>query len=218
MPTIEARLRIHPRRALDLLREDRRLRRAARIMPKPATWDWARPRLMPLLAGTALELDLVTVKGEPGCAVIFGIECAGAFLIVDRPVAERWETSDVQLAATAQANLECRAAELDPRAVRTATLAGHIVRVLDSVPWATSLLLSPPDLQRVFGSQAQVFATPKRNTLLSFSMDTSTAVAAHVAISVEENAAYPLLLDPFLLEAGEVIWRDLDEETWVLDA
>lgn len=214
MPTIEARLRLHPRRALDLLREDRRLRAAVRKMPKPATWEWARPRLMPLLAGTALEHELVTVKGAPGCAVNFGIECARTYLIVDRPVTERWETSDEQLMAAAWANLERRAARLEPSAVRTATLSGHIVRILDSVAWSSSLLLSPSNLRRLFGTMDQILATPRRNTLLSFDMDTSPAVAAHVAIDIEVNAAFPLLLDPFLLEDGEVIWRDLVDDDW----
>jgi hypothetical protein len=214
MPTIEARLRIHPRRALDLLREDRRLRAAARAMPKPATWEWARPRLLPLLAGTALERDLVAVKGEPGCAVIFGIECKRTYLIVDRPVAERWETSDEQLVAAARANLERRAAQIEPSAVRSATLSGHIVRILDAVRWSSSLLLSPLNVRRLFGGEDQIFATPRRNTLLSFDMDTAPAVAAHVAIDIEVNAAFPLLLDPFLLEDGEVTWRDLADEDW----
>lgn len=217
MPTIEARLRLHPRRAIDLLREERRLRAAAKKMPKPVQWDWARPRLMPLLAGPAFDLDLVVVKGAPGCAVIFGIECERTYLIVDRPVAQRWETSDAQLAAAAHANLDRRAARLEASAVRSATMAGHIVRVLDSVPWSTSLLLSPPNVLRLFGRHDQVFAAPRRNTLLSFATDVSTAVAAHTAVDVEVNAAFPLLLDPFLLEDGEVIWRDLDDEDWTDD-
>ena len=183
-------------------------------MPKPAPWEWAQPRLMPLLAGTSLGRDLVTKKGQPGCAVIFGVEFEGTYLIVDRPVAQRWETSDAQLSAAAQANLEHRAARLEPSAVRSATLAGHIVRILNSVPWSTSLLLSPSNLARIFGSQDQIFAVPKRNTLLSFSTDISTVVAAHVAVDIEVNAAYPLLLDPFLLEDGEVVWQDLAEEDW----
>jgi hypothetical protein len=169
---------------------------------------------MPLLAGTALQGDLVAVKSEPGCAVIFGIECERTYLIVDRPVAERWETSDVQLATAARANLERRAARLEPSTVRSATLSGHIVRILDSVPWSSSLLLSPSHLARLFGREDQIFAAPRRNTLLSFDINTATAVAAHVVVDVEVNAAFPLLLDPFLLEDGEVTWRDLADEDW----
>jgi len=180
-------------------------------MPKPLPWDWARPRLVPLLAGQHLGPELVTVLGRPGCAVIFGVEVNGAHLLVDRQVARRWETSDAQLEAAAMRNLDRRAARLTPSDVRTGTLAGRIVRVLDQVPWASSLLLSPEHLVRVFGAHDQVFGTPKRGVLMSFSADVPTRVIAHIVVDAEVNAAWPLLLDPFFLENGQLLWQDLDE-------
>lgn len=216
MPTIEARLHLHPRRALDLMREERRLRRAAKKMPRPMPWDWARPRLMPLLAGPHLGPDpLVTVVGRPGCAIIFGIEIDGTYVLVDRAVAERWEVSEPQLAEAGDANLERRAARMDAAALQHGTLSGRIVRVLEAVPWASSLILSPAHLMRIFGTQDQLFATPKRGTLMSFSLDTPGPVVAHVVIDYEANAAWPLLLDPFLLTDGRIVWQEPTElEDW----
>ena len=62
-------------KAIDLVREDRALRRAARQMPKPVPWDWAAPRLVPLLSRPAFDPPgegLVRVTTELGFAVEFG--------------------------------------------------------------------------------------------------------------------------------------------------
>jgi hypothetical protein len=37
--------------AKQVVREDQAMRRAARQMPKPVPWEWAKPRIVPLLAG-----------------------------------------------------------------------------------------------------------------------------------------------------------------------
>lgn len=217
MPTLEARLSINPRRALDLLRQDRKLRRAAKLMPRPATWDWARPRLLPLLAGPYLGPDpLVTVVGGPGCAVIFGIEVAGTFIHVDRSVAERWECSDDLLLRTGIENLDARAVRLGTGAITHGTLAGRIVRIIEN-PWASSLVLVPDHLVRLFGSDDQIIGTPRREMVAAFHADTPTHVVAHIVVDLEAKAAYPLLLDPFFLEAGRLVWQppeSEDQDVW----
>lgn len=213
MTTLEARLSINPKRAIDMLRQDRRLRRAAKQMPKPATWDWARTRLLPLLAGPYLGSDpLVTVVGHPGCAVVFGVDIAETFVLVDRRVAERWECSDDLLASTAAANLDRRAAKLDPRSITHGTLAGRIVRILESVSWSSSLVLAPDHLTRLFGRDDQVFAVPRREMIVAFAVDTPPRVVAQIATDLEWKAAYPLLLDPFYLEGGQLIWQTAEDD------
>ena len=117
-----------------------------------------------------------------------------------------------QLAEVANANLDGRAARLSPADVKHGVLAGRITRVLDSVPWATSLLLAPIHLVRVFGGEDQLFGTPQREVLVSLPIDTPARVAAHILSELEENAAYPLLLDPFALIDDKLIWQDLTDE------
>jgi hypothetical protein len=80
------------RRTARIIKDDRAFRRATNKMPKPVPWDWARPRLMPLLAQPCVDLpgdERIRVVGRPGCAVEFGIDLGGHFPIVDRIVAER---------------------------------------------------------------------------------------------------------------------------------
>jgi len=110
------------------------------------------------------------------------------------------------------ANLERWAASLEPTIVRGATLSGHQVRIIEKQPtWASSILLVPDQLRRLFGSHDQMFAAPRTNTLLGFSLDVPTRVAADIVVEFEAGAPYPLMLDPFLLEDGELTWGGTDD-------
>jgi hypothetical protein len=214
MPTLEARLHLHPRRVMDLLRHDRRLRRAAKAIPKPMPWEWAAPRLLPLLAGPYLGPDqLVTTVAEAGCALVYGVEVERTFLVLDHEVIGRWECSVDQVHEIAHRNLARRAARLSPEHLRHGILAGRLVRVLEFVPWASSLLLVPDQLIRVFGGQDQLFGAPKRESLLAFSLDTPVRVAAHILVDFEDNAAQPLLLPPFVLIDGKLRWEEDEDES-----
>jgi hypothetical protein len=201
--------------ALALLREHRALVRAAKRMPKPVPWDWARPRLVPLLAGPMIDPEgehPVRSVMEPGVAVTFGIDLGEAFLLVDEPVARRWECTTEQIRDAALANLERWAARLEPRIVQTATMSGHQIRLIQRRPgWASSLLLVPDQLKRLFGSHDQVFGAPCRDTLLSFPTSIPSRLAADIEVDFEQGAMYPLFLDPFGLEDGIVHWSGAGE-------
>jgi hypothetical protein len=169
--------------------------------------------LLPLLAGPYLGPDRqVTTVSPIGCAVNYGIQVHGAFLIVDHPAIERWECTVDQIAEVASVNLERRAARLSPAHIHHGVLAGRITRVLDRVPWSSSLVLTPSHLVRMFGAQDQLFGAPRREVLISWSIDTPVRVAAHVMLDFEANAAFPLLLDPFVLIDGKLVWQDLPDE------
>jgi hypothetical protein len=44
------------RLAAHFVKENRALARAVKKMPRPVPWEWARPRLVPLLAGPRFEV------------------------------------------------------------------------------------------------------------------------------------------------------------------
>jgi hypothetical protein len=202
------------RRVARLVRNDREFLRATRRMPRPVPWDWAAPRLMPLLAGPRNDApgeELVRGTSATGCAIEFGIDLGGHFPLVDRSVAERWETSLAQLAATAAANLERSAAAIPPAVVRTAVRSGRIVRFLDRpAGCASSLLLSPAQLRRLFGEHDQVFGAPGRHTLVSFPIEMPTETIAELHVEMESDELFPLFLQPFQLVDGQLIWADTE--------
>lgn len=206
-------------RALAILREDRAMTRAARRMPKPVPWDWAKSRLVPLLAGPMIDpegVNLVRSIMDPGAAVVFGIDLGKAFPLVDEAVARRWECTPEQIQAAAVDNLGRWAERLEPTVVRTATMSGHRIRMVQHRPsWTSSLLLVGRDLRRLFRSHDQVFLAPRRDTLLSFSTDIPERLVGDIVDEFEADAAYPLLLGPFALLDGVLVWggaEDWDDE------
>jgi hypothetical protein len=201
-----------------VIRQERNLMRAARAIPRPMPWEWARTRLMPLLTGPYLGPDEIVTSVSSLGWVIYGIEVKETFVILDVPVVERWECSLAQIEQVAGANLSERASHLSPADVRRGVLSGRITNLLDSVPWASSLLLAPEHLMRVFGREDQLFGAPKRDALLGFSIDTPHRQIADIVIDFEANAAYPLWLDPFGLINGELVWEGQIHDTVSDDA
>ena len=189
-------------------------------MPRPVPWDWARPRLLPLLCGPIIdppgERVVRTVAG-PGCAIEIGMDLGGVFPVVDASVAERWETSPDQLRDAALANLRRRTARLSPASLSTGAFSGRIVRMLRGpAGYAASLVLLRDELMRIFGSQDQILAAPGRSLLVSFPIDAPLDVVVDTVIDLELSQPLPLMLDPFLLTDGRLVWQptasDPDEE------
>ena len=219
---MQVEIRSSVRRAARLIRNDRDFIRAARRMPKPVPWEWAKPRLVPLLSGPCDDAPgsaPVRARSALGCWVDFGIDLGGHFPLVDGLVAERWETSPDQLLEASIANIERRAGALATRSVRTAVRSGWIIRILDRPKGcASSVLLAPTALRRLFGDHDQFLAAPGRHTILSFPIDMPTATIADIAIDHEMGELMPLFLQPFALVGGELAWADgpstADDEDW----
>ncbi|MEP7378900.1 MAG: hypothetical protein ABI725_04990, partial [Chloroflexota bacterium] len=137
------RLRHRVRFVAHIVKEQRAMARAARRMPKPVPWEWAKPRLLPLLSGPVIDppgLPTVRTTAGPGCAVEFGLDLGNVFPVVDALVAERWECDATQLLDVSLANLRRRVSILSPASVSTGVLSGRITRVFRQPGWAASLV------------------------------------------------------------------------------
>src|SRR6476661_8257582 len=206
----------------NVARRQQRIRHAFRTMPNPVPWDWAAPRLMPLLSGPQFDdpdLPLVRLTSELGPAVEFGLDLGGAFATVDRRVAERWECTAEQLWQRGLANLSDRAAKIAPNQVVAGVMSGRTVRVLRDRPaWASSILLDLPSIHRLFGIHDQILAAPTTGCLVSLPIDTPTRLAAEIAIDFE-GPLTSLFLDPFVMEdealywSGDLLGDDLADDT-----
>jgi hypothetical protein len=200
------------RLTMSVAREERDLRRAVRHMPKPVPWDWAAPRLVPVLAGPIMDPpgeSLVRVHSDLGPMVEIGLDLGSAMTYVDARVAERWECSPDQLMERALQNLRERAARIAIDRVQTGVFSGRAVRILRERPrWASSVLLSTDELFRLFGGHDQVVAAPTTDCLLSFSIDTPPVTIADIVVSFEQGSRRPLWLDPFLVSDGRLTWAE----------
>lgn len=207
--------------AAHVARRQRALERAARRMPRPTPWDWAAPRLMPLLARPSFDdpaAPIVRHPSELGPAIEFGIDLGGLFMMVDQPAAERWECSSAQLMERAMANLRERAGRLSPSTVGSGVLSGWPMQVIQERPaWASSLLLDLDALTRLLGTHDQVLAAARTDCLVSFPIDIPGRIAAAVSVDLERSSVESLFLDPFALENGTLLWggNEPDEdEAW----
>lgn len=203
-------------------RRQRALERAARRMPRPVPWDWAAPRLMPLLSRPSFddpEAPIVRHPSDLGPSVEFGMDLGGLFMMVDQPVADRWECSPSQLMERALANLRDRAGRLTPTTVVPAVMSGWQIRVIQDRPaWASSLILDFDSINRLFGVQDQLLAAARTNCLVSFPIGIPERIAAAIAVDLEGSGEESLFLDPFVLEDGALLWGgnapDEDDHEW----
>jgi hypothetical protein len=184
---------------------------AAQHMPRPVPWEWARSRLVPLLARPGFDVPdepVVRAVTGPGCVVEFGLDLGGAFAIVDSEVSQRWECMPQQLLDAALANLTSRVRDVQPSEATAGSVRGRLARLLDApAGLAASTLLLPDELKRIFGDEDQVFIAPGRSRLISFPMSTPPQVIVESALALELDERVPLLLDPFVLVDGELHWQ-----------
>ena len=205
-----SRLRNTVRFVAHLVKEQRAIARATRRMPKPVPWEWAQPRLLPLLSGPAIDppgLPTVRTTAGPGCAVEFGLDLGAVFPVVDALVAERWECDPAQLLEVSLANLRQRTSRLSPANLSSGVLSGRMTRVFRRPGWAASLVLLEDELIRLLGAHDQFIAVPSRSLLMSFPIETPLRVVADTVVDFEIREAMPLLYEPFLITDGRLSWQ-----------
>ena len=201
----------------EVARETRALQRAVKKMPSPVSWDWAAPRILPILCGPSFDRPgepLVRARSEVGPMVQFGIDLGGVFTYVDEPVARRWECSRDQLMDRALKNLHDRACRIRETQVVSGVMSGRSIRLLRDRPgWASSLILDPEGLFRLFGDHDQVVGTPTASILLSMPIDTPARIVAEIIVDFERDTMRSLWLDPFVVSDRQIIWcLDDDDE------
>ena len=193
----------------DVARRQRRLRLAMRKMPNPVSWEWAAPRLIPLLSGPSFDdpdLPLVRLTSDLGPAIEFGLDLGGVFPTVDRRVAERWECSAGQLLERSLANLRYRAARITPDRVVAGVMSGYRIRVLRDRPaWASSILLDAATVHRLFGAHDQLLAAPTTGCVVSLPIDVPPPIVADIVVGYE-GPSTSLFLDPFVMQDGQILW------------
>jgi hypothetical protein len=145
--------------------------------------------------------------------VQFGVDLGGVFTYVDEAVARRWECSAEQLMDRALANLAVQASRVQGRQVATGVMSGRSIRILRDRPaWASSLVLIPAELFRLFGDHDQVLGTPTPSCIVSVPIDTPPHTVAEILIDFERGTLRALWLDPFVVEDRRLIWSDDEDD------
>ncbi|MEX1169345.1 MAG: hypothetical protein WEE50_04300 [Chloroflexota bacterium] len=175
----------------------------------PADLDWptladrvvpAFQRVRPYPPGQAEPLRILV---PPGLSVGFAIDIGPAFLNIDSQLIGRWGLTAAELLARALDNLDRRMGGVSPDDVLDASIDDQPIRVLQSrTGCASTYVLLPASLGRIFGSEPHLVIAPMRNLLISLPIDTDREFAAWL---FDEFAARdPNCLAPaaFVIRAG----------------
>jgi hypothetical protein len=193
---------------------DEVLRAMARL---PSDLDWSavaanvvpilpRRRSLPTETGAPLTLLL-----PPGIPVGFGVDIGPAVLHVGTDLVRTWGVEPAEVAMTALQNLGRKTAATRPRDLIDDRIDGVPVRVLQSGRgWASTLLLLPDELMRIFGGTDQAFVAPMRDLLVSMPGDTDPSFLGWLReelVCLDPNA---LAIEAFTLTSGQLAYRALD--------
>lgn len=167
---------------------------ALATVPDDAPWAWAALRVLPVIRGERLqviedvELEKMgfrpasafpRVEMDPGIHVTVAIDIDVATMAVDQEMLDRWDMTIEHVAAVALGNLRRDVGMWSGTTYTDASYADIPIRGLAGWPaWATSLLLLPDELMRLFGDHDQFFIAPYQCCLLSLPIDVDRDIAA----------------------------------------
>ncbi len=166
---------------------------ALQSIPDGTPWAWAALRVLPAVRGERIqviadvELERLgfepltgypTLDMPPGIEVTCVIEADVVQVTVSQEHLDAWEMTIEQVMRAAMANLRRAAGSWRGR-VYDDTYEGARVRLLEGWPhWASSLVLAPDDLMRLFGGEDQLFVAPYQCNLISLPIDVDRDIAA----------------------------------------
>jgi len=188
--------------------------RAMGGLPPDLEWDVMEPNIIPILprrrpmppqAGEPFRVTL-----PPGIPTGFGIDIGPAFLVVGETLLGTWPVGPAELVAAALDNLRARVHGLRPRDLHRDTIDGVPVRLLQSgLGCASTLVLIPDELRRIFGPEPQLFLAPMRDLLLSLPADTDRGLAGWLNDEFAEMDPNGLALGAFLLDGEDLHYESL---------
>lgn len=185
----------------------REVARALRRIPPNVDWAWVRGRIVPVIErpepGAPSDDPYVTITAECDLTVGFGFDLGHVLVRVGRSAADRWRCGPQVLQRAAYANLRSVARRLAPSTVQFESYEGLDFAILAAPPGlAASLLLTPDQLTRLFGSHDQVFTAPSRSVMLSFSPSAPFGPVMDITQAVASLDPMPIHVGPLFLIDG----------------
>lgn len=188
--------------------------RAMGGLPPDLDWQVLAPDVIPILPR---RRPMPTAAGEPfrvtlppGIPTGFGVDIGPAFLVVGQSLMDSWPIGPADLVATGLQNLRDRLRSVRPRDVLRETIDGVPVRALQSgIGCASTLVLVPDELERIFGRDAQCLIAPMRDLLISMPPETDRAFVAWLNDEFAEMDPNGLALDAFVMDDGGLRYETL---------
>ena len=138
----------------------------------------------------------------PGVTVGFGIDAGPAFMRIATTHLAGWPVDVAALAERALANLARRTRDADPRDLVHGTVADvPVVAFTSQDGWASTAVLLPAVMDRLFGPAAGLFVAPSRDLLIGLPPDVDLEFATWLTEDLEAD-------DPNALRLEAFDWRD----------
>ncbi len=191
--------------------------RAMSRLPKDLDWEVMAPNVVPVLPRRRpMPPDIgnaLTVLLPPGIPTGFGIDIGPAVMHIGHDLLASWGIEPGDVATQALENLGRKTASARPRDLFTERIGETPVRTLQSGwGWASTLVLLPDELVRIFGPADQVLVAPVRDLLMSAPADTDPGFLAWLRDefgSLDPNA---LAVEAFALRRGQLSYVALERD------
>ena len=146
----------------------------------------------------------------PGVTVGFGVDAGPAFMRISTTHLAHWPVDLAGLAARALGNLARRAREADERDLLRDSVADVPVVVFQSHDgWASTTVLLPDEMDRLFGARPALFVAPSRDLLIGLPVDVDLEFATWLTEEFEAADPNALRLEAFEWRDGTVRCRPL---------
>jgi hypothetical protein len=164
---------------------------AMETVPAGLEWNEVADQVLPLFQRVrpypAGMPEQVRVVVPPGLTIGLGVDIGPAFLNVSPEMLESWGQSRDAVVAQALRNLEARMDAVTADDVHDGAIADVPIRALQSPTGsASTYVLRPAALGRIFGTHRQLLIAPMRNLLISMPVGADRILAAWI---FEEFAA-----------------------------
>lgn len=190
---------------------------AMRSVPPADDWPSLAPLLVPIFQrlrpyDDAFPEPLRTIV-PPGISVSFAIDIGPALMHVTTDIAQTWGISVEALTARAMANIEARAAEVPPDLVFRHAVGRVPVAVLQSgAGGASTFVLRPASLPRLFGAGRRLFIAPMRDLLVGLPPDVDRGFALWLYAEFADQDPNCLAPVGFRYADGAITIEPIDEE------
>jgi hypothetical protein len=153
-------------------------------LPEDMSWTELRESIIPLLPRMRA---MPAAAGAPastqisGITVTFGVDIGPAFLVVGESLQADWGVTTVQLAAAGLQTASRRLAVMQPEDVRTDVMDDYPIRTIQTgQSIASTLLLFPSEVKRLFGDDPLRLVAPMRDLLIAFDVSVPLEMVAWV--------------------------------------